>query len=90
LEDIYVERPETTPFLDLASYKQVDMPRTSRGNIIKAQHVTVGGSQKIGVLADAKDQPVVILHNDGERVVSAEFVCVCGRSATLHLEYEQE
>lgn len=85
-----MEQPETTPFMDLASYKQIEMPTRQHGNIIKAAHVSLGGSQRVGVLGDAKDEPMVVLHKEGERVTSAEFVCVCGRSAILHLEYEQE
>ncbi|MGA9120031.1 MAG: hypothetical protein WB699_11775 [Bacteroidota bacterium] len=81
---------EEKGFLDLASYKKVDMPSKLHGNIIKAAHVSAVGAQKVGILAETKDDPMVILHKDGDRVTSAEFICKCGRSATLHLEYEQE
>ncbi len=81
---------EQGPFLDLAAYKRVGVPEQIRGNIIKAAHISIAGTEKIGVLAGAKDEPVVVLHKEGEKVTSAEFVCKCGRSVILHMDYEQE
>lgn len=84
------ENNDGGPFLDLAAYKKVEVPAQTRGNIIKAAHIAITGKERIGVLSDGKDEPVVVLHKDGERVSSAEFVCKCGRSVLLHLDYEQE
>ena len=84
------ETSEEGPFLDLASYKRVEVPIHTRGNIIKAGRVTSVGTEKVGVIASGQDDPVVVLHKEGEQVVSAEFICKCGRSAMLHLDYEQE
>ncbi len=85
-----VDKHDEGPFLDLASYKQVTLPERVRGNIIKAAHIVSSGTEQVGVLANGKDEPVVVLHKEGEQVVSAEFVCKCGRSVTLHMDYEQE
>jgi len=81
---------EEGPFLDLVAYKRVDVPEQVRGNIIKAAHISIGGTEKIGVLAGSKDEPVVVLHKEGDRVTSAEFVCTCGRSVSLYMDYEGE
>ncbi len=81
---------EQGSFLDLASYSRVDVPGEVRGNIIKAAHISISGTEKVGVIAGLKDEPVVVLHKEGERVTSAEFVCKCGRSVVLHMDYEQE
>ena len=77
-------------FMDLAEYRQADVPLRTRGNIIKSTQVFLGGSQQIGQASGASDEPVILLHREGERITSAEFVCRCGRCATLSLEYEQE
>jgi len=83
-------KKENRPFLDLAAYKKIDVPLKRRGNIIKAGHISIVGKEKVGVLSDANDDPIVVLHKEEERVTSAEFVCKCGRSVVLHLDYEQE
>ncbi len=85
-----MSKTEEGPFLDLASYTRVDVPEQIRGNIIKAAHISIGGTEKVGVLAGMKDDPVVVLRKEGERVTSAEFVCKCGRSVILEMDYEQE
>jgi hypothetical protein len=77
-------------FMDLAEYRRADVPRRVRGNIIKSTQVFLGGTQQIGQAAGESDDPVVLLHREGERITSAEFVCRCGRCAILNLEYAQE
>ncbi len=82
--------PSDPQFIDLASYRKVDAPGRAHGNIIKASRITVADSAEIDPPSDEPGKPVVVLHREGDRITTAEFICQCGRSATFQLEYEQE
>jgi hypothetical protein len=77
-------------FIDLAEYRQVSGPGKPRGNIIKSAQISFRGVQQIGAPSERSDDPIVMLEKDGDRIVKAEFVCKCGRSASVQFEYEQE
>jgi hypothetical protein len=81
---------EQEKFVDLASYKAINVTKRIRGNIIKSANISMGNSVQVGVTTEGKAEPIILLHRDGDRVIAAEFVCKCGRSATLHLDYEED
>jgi hypothetical protein len=85
-----MKEQEHTNFVDLASYKNANIPPQIRGNIIKARHVSIQNSVLVGTVQGTKNDPVILLHREGERVIAAEFVCKCGRTATLHLDYGED
>jgi hypothetical protein len=85
-----MKETESGQFVDLASYKSADVPPQIRGSIIKASQVSIERSVLVGSAQGTKNDPVILLHRDGERVIAAEFMCKCGRCATLHLDYGEE
>ena len=78
-------------FTDLAEFRTLDaQPSAARGNIIKAHRVCIAGKQKIGIIESGNDQPTVLVHKDGDVVTGAEFLCTCGRRATIEFEYDEK
>jgi hypothetical protein len=81
----------TTDFIDLLAAdvraKRQDCPPA---NIIKSGRVALNGTRQVEVPDIGGDSPRIILHREGEEVQRVEFVCKCGRTASLHIQYEGE
>jgi hypothetical protein len=78
-------------FTDLLAYNKVDMGRShSAQNVIKSSHVVNNGVQQVSIPSGNSDEPTLLIHRDGERIISVEFQCKCGRSTSVRLEYDEE
>jgi hypothetical protein len=78
-------------FTDLASYQKVNMPGVrSDANVIKRVHVVHSGVEEIHRDSDGHASPDVVVHRDGDVIVGIDFVCKCGHSASIRLEYDEE
>lgn len=61
-----------------------------RHNVIKRSQIVRKGVEEVGLGEESADDPMVFVQRDGEQVTGVEFVCKCGRSAKLRLEYDEE
>jgi hypothetical protein len=78
-------------FTDLLAYNKVDMGRSnSAQNVIKSDHVVKNGVQQVSLPTGDSDEPTLLIHREGDQIVSVEFQCKCGRSASVRLEYDEE
>jgi hypothetical protein len=78
-------------FTDLASYKKVNMPGIrSDDNVIKRVHVVHSGVEEIHRDIDSHGSPDIVVHRNGDVVVGIDFICKCGHSASVQLEYDEE
>jgi hypothetical protein len=78
-------------FLDLSEFEAIrPKKQVLRGHVIKRDRVVHSGVQQVSVADGAPGQPTVYVHRHGEDVDSVEFVCNCGRTATVKFEYESE
>jgi len=78
-------------FTSLLEYRAVGpQVRVVRGNVIKAALAHVQGKERVGILEPENEQPLVVIHRDGEIISGAEFICSCGRRAMLDFEYEDK
>jgi hypothetical protein len=57
----------------------------SRRNVLKRRQV-----MRRGVDDKSPDDPLLFVQRDGDRVTGVDFLCKCGRSASLRLEYDEE
>ena len=78
-------------FTDLLAYNKVDMGRSnSAQNVIKSSHVVKKGVQQVSLSTGDSDEPALLIHRDGDQIISVEFQCKCGRSTSMRLEYDEE
>jgi hypothetical protein len=78
-------------FTDLLAYSKVDMGRSSSAqNVIKSSHVVKNGVQQVSLPSGDDDEPTLLIHRDGDQIISVEFQCKCGRSTSVRLEYDEE
>ncbi len=75
-------------FAELLNYNRVGIAGVRRGNLIKARHISCTGTQTIDVSHSSVDQPTVIMHRDGDTITAIEFICACGASTLVSLEYD--
>lgn len=78
-------------FTDLAEFKKIGMAHLrAENNVIKSVHVVQTGVEEVH--RDTTDQcaPDVIVHRNGDVVVSIDFICKCGHSASIRLAYDEE
>ncbi len=86
-------KPESNDqeFTDLLAYNKVEMGKNpSAQNVIKSGHVVKNGVQQVSLPAGNTDEPTLLIHRDGDQIISVEFHCKCGRSTSLRLEYDEE
>lgn len=78
-------------FTDLAAYTKINTPGIRSGdNVIKRVHVVHSGVEEIHRDTDNHTSPDIVVHRDGDVVVAIDFVCKCGHSASIRLEYDEE
>jgi hypothetical protein len=88
---IHERQGQDMGFTLLTDFHRVDTgEKRLNGNVVKRSRVHPGGVQKIGLADGEKDEPRIVVHKNGESVESIEFTCICGRSATLRLDYRGE
>jgi hypothetical protein len=75
-------------FTDLINYNCVGVADAKIGRLIKSRHVSCVGTKNIDVSHAATNQPTVVMHRDGDTVTAIEFVCSCGASTLVSLEYD--
>jgi hypothetical protein len=81
---------EFTSFDAMMESKSVSLPPNSRlGNIIRHTPMDPDPHHEAGTSAD-RNSPQIIVHRDGNQIVRIEFVCQCGRTSDVILEYDGE
>jgi hypothetical protein len=65
-------------------------PKSRVGNIIKSAAADSDATPSHAQAAVEHDKPQIIVHRKGDRIDRIEFVCVCGRSSEVVLEYDGE
>jgi hypothetical protein len=81
----------TKDFIDLlAADVRAKRHKSPLANVIKAGRVAVKGIRRVELPETGGDTPRIVLHREGEEVQRVEFVCKCGRTASLHIQYEGE
>jgi hypothetical protein len=81
----------TTSFVDLTAYENIraDAPRVS-SCIIKSTAVKNSGVAKIEIIDGDQVAPRIQIEREGDKIKQIEFICTCGKSAHLDLEYDEE
>ena len=78
-------------FTDLAAFKKVGMAQMrAENNVIKSVHVVHSGVEEIHRDTADQSSPDVVVHREGDVIVSIDFVCKCGHSASVKLAYDKE
>jgi hypothetical protein len=78
-------------FVDFLSFDHINTEKTStKSSIIKSSQIKQSGVSKIEVIEGTQSEPTVLIRRQGERIEKIEFVCTCGKSAHLDLQYEEE
>ncbi len=86
---------ETSPgngsFVDLMSYDSLKTRSESvQSSVIKSSYVRNEGAAKIELLDGCRTEPSVYIHRQGDKIERIEFVCTCGKSTHVSLDYEEE
>ena len=81
----------TEEFEDM-SYKEIsyrDVPQS--GSVIKSSNVSIIGVAKISIEEDSSDGVKIILKKDEhDNIKEIKFVCSCGETKSLMLDYAAE
>ncbi len=81
----------TEEFEDM-SYKEIsyrDVPKS--GSVIKSSDVSIIGIAKISIEEDSSDGVKIILKKDEhDNIKEIKFVCSCGETKSLMLDYAAE
>jgi hypothetical protein len=82
---------DSAGFVDLSSFSHVDTSVTSaKSSVIKSPLVRNNGVAKIEVLDGNKTEPTIHVHRQNDKITKIEFICSCGKSTDVDLEYEDE
>jgi hypothetical protein len=79
------------PFEDFV-YREVEgTPSKNSKNIIKADKAKISGSAKVDVEEDLQEGVKIILIKDKElNIKEIKFVCSCGQTKSVVLDYNEE
>lgn len=78
-------------FIDLSEFQTVGMPAgRAQTNVIKGMHIVHRGTEQVHRSERDPDEPDVIVHREGDTLISIDFVCACGRSTSVQFMYDQE
>lgn len=78
-------------FVDLTAYENIRAAsRSISSSIIKSSSVKDNGVAKIEIIDGEQGAPSIRIEREGDKISQIEFVCSCGKSAHLDLEYEEE
>ena len=81
---------EFTELADFTLNRPDEPPMLAKHNVIKRSQVVARGIQEVGLGEADGEDPLVLVQRDGDRVTGVDFLCKCGRSAKLKLEYDEE
>ncbi|MCX6138818.1 MAG: hypothetical protein NTV54_15165 [Ignavibacteriales bacterium] len=80
-----------TSFGSMMDSQSIQLPPNSRlGNIIKQSAVPTEQVHSHAQAAMEQDKPRIVLHRNGDQIVRIEFICHCGRTSEIVLEYDGE
>lgn len=73
-------------------YREISLPSTSKnGNIIPAEEVEVIGTSKISIEEESHEGVRIVLNKDSEdNIKEIKFVCSCGETKSVILDYNEE
>jgi hypothetical protein len=78
-------------FVDFGSFEHISSStQSTKSSIIKATSVSDKGIAKIDVIDGESAEPSIFIHREEERISKIEFVCSCGKSTHLDMEYDGE
>ena len=79
------------PFVDLTAYDHIKAPLSSvKSSVVKSSTIRYNGVAKIEIIDGSQAEPAIQVQREGDRVKKIEFICPCGKSAHLDLEYVEE
>ena len=84
---------QSADFTELADFKlgkEEHQSLKTRKNVLKSKQVVKKGVEEVGLDEKNSQDPLVFVQRDGDRVTSVDFLCKCGRSASLRMEYDEE
>jgi hypothetical protein len=71
-------------------FREVSVPAKSTGNIIKSKDAEVTGLTKITIEDNQEEGVKVLLKKDGNDFVKEiKFICSCGHTKTIVLDYSE-
>ncbi len=79
------------PFAEFHEFPKVgNSARRARENVVKASHIVNRGAQELHTVENDPGQPDIVVHREGNKVISLDFQCKCGCSAAVRFEYDEE
>ena len=82
---------KTESFVDLLSYDNLKTnTESTRSSIIKSSLIRDAGVAKIEIIDGNRVEPSIFVHRKGDRIEKIEFVCTCGKSSHVAMEYDEE
>ena len=76
---------------DDATFKEISLGSACSGNIIKAEDVEIIGATKITVEEESHEGVKIILNKDeNDNIKEIKFVCSCGETKSVILDYSDE
>ncbi|HOP49312.1 MAG TPA: hypothetical protein PK887_01660 [Ignavibacteriales bacterium] len=84
------EKDKSSQFEDYI-YREVDFKVPKSGNIIKAEDVVLTGMHKLSLDEDPSENVKVYIKKDkNDNIKEIKFVCSCGQTKTVILDYEED
>ena len=78
-------------FVDFSSFEHIcSSAHSTKSSVIKSTSVKDRGVAKIEIIDGESTEPSIYIHRQGERISKIEFVCSCGKSTHLDLEFDEE
>lgn len=78
-------------FVDLNAYENIRATASKVStSVIKATVIKDAGVARIEIIDGEKGAPTIQVQREGDKIKQIEFVCPCGKSAHLDLEYDEE
>jgi hypothetical protein len=75
-----------TVFTSVASASQA-----GKGKIVKNGNYNIKGKMKIEVMEESHDGVKIVLNKDeNDRIREIKFICSCGQTKSLFLDYDEE
>ena len=85
------EHKKQSTFVDFLSYEQLrPEAEQSHSSIIKPTSIKSAERVTMEFLDGVSSEPSILIHRQGDRVERIEFVCPCGKSSHVKLEYDEE
>ncbi|MFA8344010.1 MAG: hypothetical protein ACEPO8_13640 [Rhodothermaceae bacterium] len=74
------------------TYREISYRQTDRkGNVIKSEAANIAGLSKISVEEESHDSVKVVLKKDeNDNIKEIKFICSCGETKSVILDYSDE